>query len=301
MEGMRVLPGVKVEVVPLREADREPEALWRAGNKRHWAESRDPARVTFERFLEQTPFAPGVACETGEIAGRSGVWCRPAELASDVPVLYLHGGAYTMGSAHGYSRMASWLAQYALRPVFVLDYPLAPEHPFPAALDTTIDVIEAMGTLSIASDSAGSGLAFAALHRRPSAKVNAVVAFSPWTDLTFSGSTVHDFDPVLPLGQLVGDVEAYHGAYDASEPGISPLFGVESRMPPLLIQVACEELLLDDSLRYAERSAALGNAVRVEIWEGMHHDFQMCTAELQSAHEALRQAAEFSSGDIQKS
>jgi acetyl esterase/lipase len=277
----------------LLEADREPEALWRVGNKRHWAESNDAARVTFERFLELTPFAEGVAYETGEVAGWHGVWCRPVDVVSDVPVLYLHGGAYTMGSARGYSRMASWLAQYARRAVFVLDYPLAPEHPFPAALNAAAAVIEALATLSIASDSAGSGLAFAALHRRPKADVNAVVAFSPWTDLTFSGSTVRDFDPVLPLEQLVGDVEAYRGGYDASEPGVSPLFGVVAGMPPLLIQVAREELLLDDSLRYAERSAALGNHVQVEIWEGMHHDFQMCTAELRSAHEALKRTAEF--------
>jgi acetyl esterase/lipase len=189
--------------------------------------------------------------------------------------------------------MASWLAKYAQRPVFVLEYPLAPEHPFPAALESATRVIEGLGKLSIASDSAGSGLAFAVLHERPEAEVNAVAAFSPWTDLTFSGSTVHDFDPVLPLAQLIGDVEEYRGSYPADDPGMSPLFGIVARMPRLLIQVGAEELLLDDSRRYAERSAALGNEVWLEIWEGLHHDFQMCTAELESAHAALRRTAEF--------
>jgi acetyl esterase/lipase len=290
---MRDLRGVEVEILPLADADREAEARWRAGNKRHWAESSDPARVTFERFLKLTPFASGVSCEDSAIAGWPGVWCRPEGVSCDLPVLYLHGGAYTMGSARGYARMASWLARYAQRKVFVLDYPLAPEHPFPAALDVASAVMDAMGQISIASDSAGSGLALAALHAKPRAQVNAVVAFSPWTDLTFSGSTVRDFDPVLPLEQLVGDVEAYRGSFDAREPGISPLFGVVAGMPPLLIQVAREELLLDDSLRYAERAAAAGNRLRLEVWEGMHHDFQMCTAELESAHAALRRAAEF--------
>jgi len=208
-----------------------------------------------------------------------------------------------MGTAAGYARMASWIARYASARAFVLDYPLAPEHPFPAATNNVVLAVRwlmAQGheRVAIAGDSAGGALALATvatLLEQGVAKpqVPAMVVFSPWMDLSFSGATVHDFDPVLPLEQLLSDAVKYLDGVPANHPQASPLYGIVGGMPPLLIQTAREELLLDDSVRYAERSAALGNEVHFEIWEGVHHDFQMCVEELKTAHDALQRTAAF--------
>jgi monoterpene epsilon-lactone hydrolase len=248
-----------------------------------------------------TPMAVGVECSEVSKPEARGWWVRPHDSGTRA-ILFIHGGGYHLGDATSYRGFASQIAVRTRCPVFVMDYPLAPEHPFPAAFDAAVEArnwLAASGIdqLAIIGDSAGGGLALALLHEpMPTGRLASVVVFSPWTDLALTGQSFNDpstRDPVFKPAILSNLANAYLAGADPKDPRASPLYGIPDDLPPLAIQIGTEELLLDDSRRYAERAASRGGVVALEIFEGMHHVFQANAGILETADRALDSACQF--------
>jgi acetyl esterase/lipase len=289
---------------PFAADDRDRERALRARFAQFWSTATGDPRTVYDTFIA-APLAEGVSSERVEAASVSGWWVRPSVAEDDGVILYLHGGGYVAGSAKAYRGLASQLATRTRRPVFVLDYPLAPEATVPAAPDAVMAAYDWLrsngsGRIALAGDSAGGGLALVALARlahapRPSAAIAGLV-FSPWVDLAFTGPSMTDpriEDPLLTYEALQAGARMYLGGADSRDPLASPLFGDLSALPPLLIQVGSDERLLDDARQYAERAESAGSDVRVEMWEGMHHVFQVDVAHLRTSAVALNSAAAF--------
>jgi epsilon-lactone hydrolase len=202
-------------------------------------------------------------------------------------ILYLHGGAFFMGSPASYRNRAMRLSYRCQAEVFVPDYRLAPEHPYPAALDDALAAwwfVKAQRphtAIFLAGDSAGGGLSLSLLVRlRDSGLVmpNGSFQLSPWTDLTISGSSVdgnYGRDLWFTRKHLEAWARYYVGQADARSPYLSPVFADFSGLPPLLLLVGEDELLLDDTLRVRDAAASVGIDVRVLIGKGMQHDWPL--------------------------
>ncbi len=241
--------------------------------------------------------------------GVPGAWIAPPDAGSGV-MLYLHGGAYTLGSVHLHRELLSRLAHASHARVLGINYRLAPEHPYPAALE---DATAAYGWLRnigvppshtiIAGDSAGGGLTLATLitlRDAGNALPAGAVCLSPWTDLTLSGDSVQSkakSDPMLHADHLRQCARDYAGAQPLTLPLISPLYADLAGLPPLLIQVGTDEILLDDTTRLADQARAAGVDVTLEIWDDMFHVFQMLGF-LKETKKALVHIAEFTSKHI---
>ena len=203
-------------------------------------------------------------------------------------ILYCHGGGYTSGNL-GYSKvLASKLTQCTGFDVLAFEYRLAPEAPYPAALDDAEamwDYLMLLGygacDIVLAGDSAGGNLALTLCHRlREKGRMlpGALLLMSPWTDLTISGDSIEenkDMDPMLTEEYLRAMAKAYAGDADVSSPLLSPLFGDFHDFPPTLIQVGSLEILQSDSQRLRDRMEEAGVSCRLEVWEDMWHVFQM--------------------------
>lgn len=260
-------------------------------------------REAYDAMTAATPIAAGVTFERVDDVDANGVWARPAGAPADRAILFIHGGAYMLGSAQAYRGFVSQIAARAGVAVFSLDYPLAPEQPFPAAYDAAVAARRWLGTQGVAQialvgDSCGAGLVLATLGApvTGSPAVAAVAVFSPWTDLALTGPSItrpETHDPIFQPAILQGAAKAYLGAADPMDPRASPFHGVPDRLPPLLVQVGTDELLLDDARRYAARAAERGGVVRLDVFEGLHHVFQRGAPELPSAGRALDDAAAF--------
>lgn len=255
------------------------------------------SRPQFDEMIQQTPPAEGVTYDAGHIGGIPGYWCRPTGEPGNSAILYLHGGGYVIGSASAYRHPVGHIAAAARISAFALDYALAPERPFPAAIG---DALAAYGDLvdrgytriALAGDSAGGGLALALaalVSGRQRTSPKAVVAVSPWTDLTVSGLSVDaraSADPLLDRQQLLDTAAVYLDGTDPSDPRASPLFGDVSRVPAIQIHVGEDEVLLDDSVRYAKRVDDNGGSAELHVWEGMLHVFTSSVATLEAARHA---------------
>jgi acetyl esterase/lipase len=209
------------------------------------------------------------------------------EARNDRGVLYLHGGGYVLGSLDTHAELMGRIARACRAPVLGVGYRLAPEVPYPGALEDAVasyDGLIAQGIpadkIVIAGDSAGGGLALACLLRlKEQAKPQpaGVVLLSPWTDLTGSGASVETrtVEDVMVSPALLTPMAAlYAGTTDPAEPELSPLFGDLSDLAPMLIQVGDHEILLDDSTRLVEKAEAAGVSVEVEVFDGGFHVFQ---------------------------
>jgi epsilon-lactone hydrolase len=245
-------------------------------------------RAAMATTAGDAPPEPGVRVEAATLGGRPAEWLRPDGGRSDSAILYLHGGGYCIGSMDTHRGLASRIALAAQSPVVLLDYRLAPEHPFPAALDDATAAylgLVAMGVqsarIAIAGDSAGGGLVVATLLalRQSGAELPAAAAcLSPWVDLTQSSPSYRskaDADPMVTsvgLDQMAG---FYLGGVDARSELASPLFATDLRgLPPVLIEVGEYEVLLDDATRLADRIGEAGGEVSLTVWPEMIHVFQ---------------------------
>lgn len=224
-----------------------------------------------------------------EIKGVRGEWFTPLTLGKPRgTMLYLHGGAYTMGSVAVHRELISRIVLSSGYRVLAINYRLAPEHPFPAALEDActawefllesgIDVSKAC----IAGDSAGGGLAAACLLRLREQKIAlpaSAVFISPWFDLGMTGESVREkseLDPILDADKLHEYAAMYAGGRNVDDSLISPLYADLQGLPEMLLQVGTDEILLDDSLRFAERAEAAGNTVKLEVYDHQIHVFQI--------------------------
>ena len=259
------------------------------------------ARGPFDAIMARVAPAEGVSYRPDVIGGISGWWCLPTDARPRQAILHLHGGWFNWGSAEAFRHLVGHIARRAGVEAFVPDYRLAPENPFPAAIDDALASYHGLlergaNRIALTGDSAGGNLALALLSRataqasadRP-APAGAVV-LSPVTDLTLSGKsweTRAAADPYFTLPQARQLVRSYIGSHDPADPLISPLYGTLSGLPPIRVHVGDAEVLLDDSLRYVERAIDAGVDATADVWSGMPHGFLAGVGRLTAADQAL--------------
>lgn len=250
------------------------------------------ARAPFDALMESVLPRNDVTFETDAIGGVPGVWVRPIESPSDAAILHLHGGWFNFGTAQAYRHLVGHIAARAGVKAFVPDYRLAPEHPFPAALEDVVACyrgLEGSGIRRIAltGDSAGGNLALV-LATRTSAV--AVAVLSPVTDLTLSAETYEtraDADPFFTRPQIAELVNSYLSGADPRDSRASPLYSQFAGLPAVSVHVGDDEVLLDDSRRYVERALTGGVDASLDIWMGMPHGFVASVGKLKAADRAL--------------
>jgi acetyl esterase/lipase len=250
-------------------------------------------RARMEASAGSIPAPDGVTVEPDIVGGRPAEWMRPDGVERGRVVLYLHGGGYCVGSIASHRNFAGRLALVAGLSVCNLEYRLAPEHPFPAAIDDAVAAFDDIvarghdpGTVAIGGDSAGGGLTAAtllALRDRGGPQPAAGVCISPWADLTQTSATYEsraDVDPMCNKAGLDLMAAAYRSGADATDPLVSPVYADLGGLPPLLIDVGDAEVLLDDAVALAERAVAAGVDVRLTVWPEMVHVFQAFPPEI---------------------
>jgi acetyl esterase/lipase len=263
-------------------------------------------RAQYDRAEKVFPTPPDVAIERVTAPARPAEWLRPPGVHEDAAVLYLHGGGYVIGSVRSHRHLAAAIARAAGTKALILDYRLAPEHPFPAGLEDAVAAYQWMlaGGLAparvvVAGDSAGGGLTVAtllALRDRGLPQPAGGVCISPWVDLTCSGAsyaTKAADDPIVTRDGVAGMAQAYVGDGDRKGPLVSPLYADLTGLPPLLVQVGSEEVLLDDARGLGDRAQEAGLDATVEEWPGMIHVWHWFLPMLDEAERAIAVIGEF--------
>lgn len=295
-----------IEHIPQRKGLRLRGLLGRRMARKAGRESLSPgidvahARARMDKAGRQMPMPKGVTVTTIVMGGLSGLSFTLDE-ARRGRLVYLHGGGYSRGSALSHRALVARMAKaFGLNAVSI-NYRMAPEHPCPAAIDDAVSAIQAVmteekGPVILSGDSAGGGLALSATLRLRDAGEclpDALYLISPWTDLSMSGESVSTKamrDPMLNPDYLGAGGQLYLGGRPGNDPEASPLFADLTGLPPTLIQVGSDEILLSDSTRLAEKLEAAGVPVDCEIWDGMWHDFQIFSPLIPEADWAIDRA-----------
>ncbi|MBL4908362.1 MAG: alpha/beta hydrolase [Sneathiella sp.] len=240
-----------------------------------------------------------------------GEWLHFSKDPEHKVCLYLHGGGYFWGSAKKYRELTIRIAKSFGGRVFAPDYRLAPEHPFPAAVDDALmaysyllDQGISAKSICVAGDSAGGGLSLSlliALRERGLPMPAAASLISPWTDLTCSGESMGynaRKDPLFKPSMLMWNSRHYCGDRDKSDPRISPLFADLKGLPPLLLQVGSTEILLDDSRRVHEKISSHGGSSRLDIWPKMMHVWHLAAMFVPEGRRAIKEMGAFMNAHI---
>jgi monoterpene epsilon-lactone hydrolase len=241
-----------------------------------------------------------------DVAGIPAEWVVAPDADAQCVILYLHGGGYVVGSIATHRGLAGRLSHAAAARVLLIDYRLAPEHPFPAAVeDATAAYRWLLGSgvnparMVIAGDSAGGGLTVAtlvALRDAGEPLPAAGVCQSPWVDLEGIGdsmTTKADVDPMVQRERLVQLAQCYLAGADPQTPLAAPLYADLHGLPPLLVQVGTAETLLDDATRLADRARAAGVEVSLEPWDDMIHVWQLFAPMLPEGQQAIERIGDF--------
>jgi acetyl esterase/lipase len=263
-------------------------------------------RAAFQELTSQFQPAQDVRCEPVDAGGIPAEWITTPEAGHERAIYYLHGGGYVMGSIGTHRDMISRLSRAARARALAIDYRLAPENPFPAAVEDSTSAYRWListgvdpARLVIAGDSAGGGLTMAtlvALRDAGDPLPAAAVCLSPWVDLEGVGesmTTRAEVDPMVQRESLLQSAKAYLRDAAPRTPLAAPLYANLAGLPPLLIQVGTAETLLDDSTRLAERARAAGVEVILELWDDMIHVWQFCAAMLPEGQQAIDRIGEF--------
>jgi epsilon-lactone hydrolase len=263
-------------------------------------------RTAFRDLMAQVPVAPDVQQISVVTGGVPGLEVTVDGREPETVILYFHGGVYVIGSAAATVPLVGDLARRTSSRAVTLEYRLAPEHPYPAAVDDARAAYEGLlaqgispTRIALAGESAGGGLAVALLMVLRDAGVPLPACgylMSPYADLTLSGDTLtgkRELDPLLTPDGLRARVPDYVGGAEAENPLISPIFGDLRELPPLLIQVGSHEILLSDALRLAARAAISDVPVTLEVTPGVPHVFQAYAGLLDEAGAALDRASDF--------
>jgi epsilon-lactone hydrolase len=242
------------------------------------------SRANMDQLADILPMPADVDVTAADVGGVAAEWVVAAGADDDRALLYLHGGAYTRGSVRSHRSFCGRLSVDTKARVLALDYRLAPEHPYPAAVDDAtagyrwlLDEGFDPQRLVVAGDSAGGGLTAAlllALGAEGDPRPAGAVLLSPWVDLTMSGASMEERaaeDPICSPGSLARSAAWYAGGEDPACPLISPLFGDLTGLPPLLVLVGTAEVLLDDSLRFAAAADAVGVDLTLVVEAGLLH------------------------------
>jgi monoterpene epsilon-lactone hydrolase len=264
-------------------------------------------RLGFLEIWSRFSHAPtDLAYEPVAAGGVRAEWVVPPGASEGRALLYLHGGGYVICSPDTHREMVAHLARASGCRVLLLDYRLAPEFPFPAAVEDAVAAYRwllAQGYpargLAVAGDSAGGGLTVAALvafRYLGLPMPGAAVCFSPWTDLACTGETLASKaseGPIVSRPLLEQLAQTYLAGADPRSPLASPLYADLRGLPPLLVQVGTAETLLDDSRRLADRCREVGVEVSLEEWEGMPHVWHFFVSFLPEAQQAIARAGQF--------
>ena len=268
-------------------------------------------RRLLRELVSAQPLPADVTVTAAELGGVPTAEVTIAGAAPRHVVLYFHGGVYVLGDAFQSASLAAAIARRTDAKVISVDYRLAPEHPYPAAVDDALAAYQALlegGTapadIAFAGESAGGGLAIATLvnardHGLPLPA--AALVMSPYADLTLAGGsleTKRKADPLLSREALQFRVPDYTAGQDAALGLISPIFADLSGLPPLIIQAGTHEVLLDDAVRLAQQAATADGEVTLDITPGVPHVFQAYFPILDEAAAALDRAGQFLSARL---
>lgn len=261
----------------------------------------DVMRSEFDREGKRNPKVQGIKESVAELGGISCL-CLEAENCGEKHILYLHGGGYAGGSPESHKGMTSTFPAKTKMKLWSLDYRLAPENPYPAAVDDVISaykgLIKIAGSTSqiiVAGDSAGGGLTVASMLKAKEMGLPmpaGLVLLSPWTNLRMDGwshknNVEKDF---LASPEMLEKMAGWYAtSHDRSHPHISPGLGNLSCLPPMLIHVGSEEILMSDSVLLAERAGGAGVPVTLKIWPDMPHVFQMFAKFLEPAQQSIEE------------
>lgn len=235
-----------------------------------------------------------------------GEWHRPADGAADRTIYYLHGGGYVFGSPKSHRAATFALAREAEAEVFSLDYRMAPEHLFPAAVEDALAGYRWLlrkgkdpAKIVIGGDSAGGGLALALLlsiKEQGLPPPAAAFLYSPWTDLTVSGGSIRaneKSDAMFKAEYIIEGAKRYLGDADPNTPLASPLFGDLAGLPPVLVFASNAEVLFDDSVRLHERLKEAGVSSELIVEDGLIHVWPIFPGHYPEAIDAIRRTGEF--------
>ncbi|KUG03906.1 lipase/esterase [hydrocarbon metagenome] len=255
---------------------------------------------------KMTKMPDGITINPADFPGFYAEWVIPQNCREDQAILYFHGSGFVMGTSKDHRGLVAKFASRCGVKALVFDYSLAPEHPFPAAINDSVAVYKWMleigyqpQNIIFAGDSAGGCIAFSTLLILKDENIplpQAVVAFSPCTDLTCSGEshkTKAKIDPATPEGATATYTSYYIGNSDPTSPYMSPLYGDLAGLPPVMIQVGEDETLLDDSVRFAQKAKEAGVEVHLHVWEGMFHCFPLLAPMFPEATRAMDEVCEF--------
>ena len=268
-----------------------------------WAERRQ----RLDEVGSVWPAATDVKLEPVDLGGVPGEWSSVAGSDASRVLMFFHGGGYCSGSIRSHRRLVTEAGRSAGIRTLAVGYRLAPEHPFPAAMDDALTAWHflrqqgiAARHIAIGGDSAGGGLAVVLNNRLRDADEElpgCVWLVSPWTDLTMSGSTLitkDNVDPIIHKGYLGELADAYvPPGMDRKDPRVSPLYADLKGLPPMLVQVGSAETLLEDATRFAAAAGAADVSVTLEIWPHMIHAWPMWNAGLKPGRSALAHAGAF--------
>ena len=273
------------------------------------AETLRDRRTAFRDFMETLPEPTRIQIRHVDAGGVEAELIWPARLHHPIGrrvILFIHGGGFYSGSIRSHSLLAGSLAKAASSDVLLIDYRRAPEYGYPAQVNDALSAYRYLldsgysnGNIIIIGDGAGGNLAIETVLRQMRSGQPlpaAVVALSPITDLAASGASVTSNaanDQVVDKNVLEALRKAYLGNNSATDPDISPLYADFSGFPPLLLQVGSGELLLDDTLRLADKARKDGVDVTAEVWPGMPHQWQLFPSVLDDADKAGQKIAEF--------
>jgi acetyl esterase/lipase len=269
-------------------------------------------RARMDALANYFPVPDGTEVEPGEAGGVKGEWVRAKHARRDAVLLYLHGGGYVLGSSKSHRHIGAAISGASGLSVFSADYRLAPEHPFPAAVDDAVAAYRglldsgiAADRMAIAGDSAGGGLTLAtllALRDKRLPLPACAVAISPWADLSQGGEayrTRAKRDPMITKAGLDESSAHYLGGADAKTPLASPAFADFKGLPPLLIQVGTEEALHSDAEAVKARAEAAGVEVSFESWAGMMHVWHAFHPILSEGRDAIARIGSYLKAHVQ--
>jgi monoterpene epsilon-lactone hydrolase len=264
------------------------------------------ARESMDLALGAIPLADGVMTGQTDAGGCPAVWVRPQGGAMDRVMLYLHGGGYRAGSAAAFSGFASQFAAVMGMPVLLPDYRLAPEHPFPAAVEDVVQAYKWLlaqgyspGRVVLLGDTAGGGLVVSAMLAARGLGLPQPAAgacLSPLFDLTASGESYEKFaedDPIYSRAQALAAAVDYLGGANPREPLASPLFADLSGLAPLMVHAADREVLVDDARTLVAGVLAAGGRANLEIWPDLMHFWHVFVPDIPESTAAVLGVAEF--------
>lgn len=263
-------------------------------------------RQEWENYALDIPLPNPTIIQSENIADVPCEWVSYGEADNQHILIHLHGGGFVMGSCKTHRHLASYLSKVTGIRVLLIDYRLAPEYPFPSGLGDIVRVYRYLidsdyqpSQIVMSGDSAGGGLVVSTMlslreNNIPLPKANILI--SPWLDLTVSGESIQsraELDPQLTEEDLRYTATQYTVDKQLANPLVSPVYADLSHLPPTLIQVGDHELLLSDSVTFAEKAKTDGVAVTLDIWDEMWHVWHSSAPDLPEANEALEQIGEY--------